>query len=332
MELLDELTMLADEDKKEIVESILDELGIQHGRRISKSGEMVIPCTVVDYHSDQNKNPTAAINFKKMLFNCLGCQSSGTILWYVAETMGLDGSQQALAWIKERVGINQVMDAGDLLRYVEQMYDREAPLPIPQYSQKMLLKWLMPNHAYFAGRGISLEQALNFRLGYDADADRIIIPHFFDSKLAGWMTRRLGRGGEKYKNSTDFPRDATVFNYRPRMPTVVVESALSAIRHDGEDIHVEATMGGKVTDEQVGLLAKHPRVILFMDNDRAGWSATESMYERLGPLTNVWIVNSPWEEDPGDLPSEAFQLQVTSAIPGALWARPTGKLLRYDHS
>lgn len=326
---VDTLTMLADDEKKDIAVQILDALGIRV-RTVNRHGEMVIPCEMVNYHNDQGKNPTAALNYKKMLFNCLGCQSSGSILWMVAQLKDLSGSDEALTWVKTLVGLGEVMDPSDLLRYIDGMYDRERVIePIPTYSPQILLEWLMPNHAYFAGRDITLGQALKFQLGYQADTDRIVIPHYFDDRLVGWQTRtRTGRG-EKYKNSPDFPKESTIFNYGRKIPVaVVVESNFTAIKHDNSLLHVESTIGAKVTDIQVGLLAKHEKVILWMDNDRAGWRATESLLDRLGPLTNVWCVDSPWHGDPDDLPSNEFRLQVTSAIPGALWEAPDPERLK----
>lgn len=327
---LAEITMLSDEDKKDLAETILEELGLTV-RSINKAGEMVIPCTVTGYHSDQNKHPTAALNYKKMLFHCLGCHSSGTVLWFVAETLGLGDSDKALQWVKERAGLHSVMDIGDLLRYFDHVYERPEAKPIPQYSPKTLLPWLMPDHVYFHQRGIDVMQALEFQLGYNPDSDSVVIPHYFNGVLVGWQTRKLSGFGPKYKNSTDFPRESTLYNYKPKIDPIVVESSMSVLRHDDKPYHLEATFGANVTDTQISLLAKHQRVYLWYDNDKAGWGATRSVCDRLGPSTDVWVVQSPWEQDPGDLPSTEFQRLVRDALPSALWS-PPARLERYGHA
>lgn len=319
---LTELTMLSDEDKKELAEKVLDELGISV-RSINRAGEMVIPCTVTGYHNDQDKNPTAALNYRKLLFNCLGCEASGTLLWLVAETLGLEDSQKALSWVKDKADIEQVMDISDLLKYFEHVWERPEIKPIPTYSPQMLLPWLRPTHKYFGERHISVDTAMDFFLGYNPDTGSIVIPHFFNGDLVGWQTRRYRGSGPKYKNSTDFPRESTIYNYQKKSSTaIVVESAMSVLRHESEDFHLEATFGANVTDAQIALLAKHERVVLWMDNDKAGWAATHSMRDRLAPLTNVWAVQSHWKQDPGDLPSNTFQRLVRCALPASLWRTP----------
>jgi DNA primase len=92
-------------------------------------------------------------------------------------------------------------------------------------------------------------------------------------QLVGWQARRLDGGKPKYKNSPDFPKDTTLFNYDYLRDTVViVESPMSVMRHWHHMPYVEATFGAAITNEQLRLISKHPKVILFLDNDKAGWS------------------------------------------------------------
>ena len=138
----------------------------------------------------------------------------------------------------------------------------------------------------------------------------------------------------------DFPRDRTIFNYSTReeankFPHIVVESVMSVLRHthviNAKDYnpygggvgHFEATFGAHVTDKQVDLISKHERVYLWMDNDEAGWKATESLIRRLERSVDLWVIDSPWEEDPGDLPFAVVGNWRQMAIPSSLWSRPT---------
>lgn len=327
---LNELTMLADVDKLDLCKSVLDELHIDAVSVNKTSGEIVIPCSITSYHVDQEKNPTAAISFTKLLFHCLGCEASGTLLWFVAETLGLESSDKALDWIKAKAGIKQVMDIEDLLRYFEHVYDRPDQLAIPVYSMSMVNGWAKPDHEYFLERLIPKRKSETFKLGYDEESRRIVIPHIVDGNLIGWQTRQHKGPGPKYKNSTDFPRDSTIFNYNATQDQViVVESCFSVIRHtycgwlvDAVPYVFEGTFGANVTDRQIELLAKHDRVYLWFDNDESGWKATESVIERLGRKTDVWVVDYIWKEDPADLPKKEVERLMKFAIPSSLWTRP----------
>jgi hypothetical protein len=144
----------------------------------------------------------------------------------------------------------------------------------------------------------------------------------------------------KYHSSPDFPKDATIFNYVPSERTVVVESMMSVLRHEGS-MHWEATFGAQVPDLQLKRLVKHEQVVLWMDNDKAGWTAIQGrpevkptkekpqgdeavpgMAETLGQYTRVKIVDSPWQQDAGDLPTDVAQELVDAAVPWSSWKPP----------
>lgn len=329
---MDELALLTDTELREIADLVLAAVGVTP-RSVSRKGEMKIPCTISDYHSDQDKHPTGALNYRKMVFNCLGCQAGGTVLWYIAENLGWSDSKQSENWLRKEAGLKDLLSSEKLFMLVDNMYEgTPPPPPIPKYAPRTLLKWIKPEHPYFAERDISKSNALKFMLGYDEEENRVVIPHFFEGELVGWQTRTLDGSGEKYKNSTDFPRESTIFNYKPSVEAVVMESTFSVMRHAGGPYHLEATFGTNVTDDQIRLLERHPKVILWMDNDPngAGWKSSRSMIKRLFRTTNVWIVDSPYWGDPGELPSSVVYELISNAYPAALWTGP-GRLVNYGN-
>lgn len=359
-----EAALLPDPSKKALCEELLAEFGISSVRTNDKSGEMVHACLVSPgLHRDQNKNPTASLNYKKLTYNCLGCGSSGGLLWFIATCRG-GSSQEARGWLEETAGLGgQVLELDAMLRFLDAIYARAETQPMPRYSDRILQGWSF-DHPYFTEeRGISEEMYRRFRLGWDPSVDRVVIPHFWNGTLVGWQSRKLppewrseewtplppdrvdihsgNPASPKYFSSADFPKDTTVFNYEPRQhEAVVMEAMLSAITHE-EYFHSEALFGAKFTDMQVRRLVKHERVILWMDNDDAGWKAVEGrpevrptkarpegqeaipgLAELLAPYTEVLVVDSPWSQDPQELPTKEAVALKDAAVPWGVWRRP----------
>lgn len=294
--------------------------------------------------------------------NCLGCGSSGGLLWFIATCRG-ETSGDARQWLEKTAGLGgQVLELDAMLRFLDSVYARPQSVPIPNFSTKLLDAWAY-DHPYFTeARGISPEVYKEYRLGWDPKTDRVVLPHFWMDKLVGWQTRKLpmewrsveltpeslsihsGQSGSpKYHSSPDFPKESTIFNYQPKAREVVVmEAMLSALTHE-HVFHSEAVFGAKVTELQIRRLVKHDLVILWMDNDTAGWRAVEGrpevkptrerpqgqerivgMAELLAPYTEVKVVNSPWSQDPNELPTEEAVSLRDSAVPWSHWRRPEG--------
>lgn len=364
-----EAAMLPDIQKKALCEELLSEFGVRAVRTNDTKGEMVHACLVSPgLHKDQDKNPTASLNYKKLTYNCLGCGSSGGLLWFIATCRG-ETSQEARQWLEKTAGLGgEVLELDAMLRFVDALYAKPETQPIPRYSEKLLQAWAYTHPYLIEARGISEELYRRFRLGWDPHWDRVVIPHFWNGALVGWQSRKLPvewrseewtprppkADGEqamdihsgnpkspKYFSSADFPKDTTIFNYDPRArEAVVMEAMLSAITH-AEHFHAEGLFGAKFTQMQMRRLVKHERVILWMDNDDAGWKAVEGRPEvkptkarpegqeaipglapLLAPYTDVLVVDSPWQQDPQELPAEEAVALKDAAVPWSVWKRP----------
>lgn len=358
-----EAGMLPRSEKRRLCESLLDEFGINVNSVAENRYELIIPCTITGSHQNQDREPTAALNWDKLTFKCLGCQASGGLLWFIAEHRE-SSVAEARDWLAKETGTDgQVMDLSALLRYFDALYEdtKQRPAPIPTYSPRTLDPWMLlhpwvtdpPVYDHdgrnVGGRGIPEESAQQFRVGY-AEAypmgtkerpappsERIVIPHFWQDRLVGWQTRRLANDGTpKYKSSLDFPKDTTLFNYRPEEQdfAVVVESPFSVLRH-AHHLPIVATFGANITERQIRLLGRYRRVIFWLDNDEAGWRAYEDLTDnrgkvtRLGVLeavsqmTSTWAVSNPYHADAADLDDETAENLVAEAVPWVLWRPPT---------
>jgi hypothetical protein len=358
-----EPALMPDSEKEALCRSLLEEFGATN-IRVSDRGEMTHACLVSPgQHSDQDRNPTASLNYKKLTYHCLGCGASGGLLWFIA-TCRKGTSTEARQWLSKATGTDgALMDLSDLLRYFDAIYasKKEGRAPIPKYSERILDAW-QGIHPYLTdgapdlgieGRGIPEENLVKFRVGYaehfplddrGRTSERIVIPHFWKGDLVGWQTRRLDSrdGTPKYLASPDFPKDTTLFNYDPsRKKAGIVESMLSSIKH-AHALPLEATFGASITERQIRLMERHETVVLWFDNDKAGWDAVEGRYEDierggkvvgqklvqeglgalLGRSLNVLVVDSRWAADAGDMTTDDAVGLYESAIPYGAWKRP----------
>jgi DNA primase len=137
--------------------------------------------------------------------------------------------------------------------------------------------------------------------------DRVVLPHFMNGKLVGWVARKLEDvpGVPKYRNSKGFPRGSWLYNLdnaKDFDEVYVVESPMSVLVLKSRGVeNVVATFGAKVDKQQISLLRNFSKVNIFMDGDTPGRMATEHILEELNNYTKVAIVVTPDDEDPATL-------------------------------
>lgn len=340
---LDELTALPDGHKEQLARDTLDALGITV--KTQQGDELIFACPVADYHSDQERNPTAALNADKLLFHCLGCGASGTVLWLIATVHpDIDTIEQAREWLHGRAGLSRAMDLPDLLALFDSLYTEKQTAPLPVYSPRMLERWQGIDGYILDDRQIPLPTAV--RMGVCTDPDgwvakkrtgpRAVIPHWWKGQMVGWQSRRLPAAdpdAPKYLSTPAFPRDETIYNHDPhRNMVVVVESPMSVLRHRHHR-WIEGTFGWAVTDTQLRHLTKgRERLIWWMDNDEGGWRATEGRThngrffpgapERASRYCDNYVVQNPFDADPADLDDDVVDTLIADAVPWPIWQRP----------
>jgi hypothetical protein len=356
-------TLLPLEVKLDMCRELLVEFGARKVR-VRRDAHEIEHCCVLPWH-DEN-HPSASLNYSKMVYSCLGCQSSGGLLWFIAMCReGADG-RSARDWLDGKTGQSAEAELPDLIRLIKAIYEQEKPRvePLPKMSPRALDPWrkihpwlTLPTNAPppGPGRGIPRQNVIDLELGYarrfpvrvddDDDAaaggepryvesERIVIPHFWRGSLVGWQTRRLADDGTpKYVSSTGDWRGRTLYRHDPRRRlAIVVESPMSVARHF-HHLPMVATFGAKVTRQQILLLAEYETVLLWMDNDDAGWRAVQGwvdpqgerhpgLAEGLAPYSEVLVVPSDWAADPADMDDESARELVLSATSYVQWRPP----------
>ena len=264
--------------------------------------------------------------------NCWAC-GGGSLFWFLATTRGDETTDPARRWFADRVReVNTDPDNVDkVLAYIDAVYsvDYHPRAQIPKMSPRVLDPWRWIHPWMTEVRGIPEATMEAFQVGWNPDEDRIVIPHFWRGDLVGWQTRRLGGDGPKYHSTPDFPKDTTLYNADGHRDVIVVESPMSVLSKHHLTPNLVATFGASITDRQMQLLGNYDRVVVWMDNDTAGWNAVMGTEARKGlaevmpTYTPTFIVSSPYAADPADLDDDTYQTLLSEAVPAALWTPPT---------
>lgn len=338
-----EAGLLPDASKERLCRSLLAEFGITHVRT-GGDGELVHGCLLpFGNHRDQQRNPTASLNYKKLTYNCLGCGAGGGLLWFIGTCRGETG-ERARQWLEDQTGTGaDEQSLASLMQFFDAVYGPKQIVrpPMPRMDTKVLDPWLAIHPYLTEIRGIPEQTLMDHLVGFGTlrvrmgegfvESQRIIIPHLWRGSLVGWQSRRLvSDGTPKYLSTPDFPKDRTLFSYDEQARSaVIVESPMSVLSKAHLEPQIEATFGAKITDEQIRLISMHPRVVLFFDNDESGWTATEHVGEALESYSQVWVADNPYNADAADLDDETYLRCVNDPVPFALWRRPTD-LIEWD--
>jgi DNA primase len=174
---------------------------------------------------------------------------------------------------------------------------------------------------YFISRGFTPETLGYFEIGFSPKKGRIVIPARDEaSKLVGFIGRAVDPDAQpKYLYSKGFPRKSILFNLNRAKKydyIIVVEGSVDAMKiHQAGFPSVVATLGAAVTDEHIALLRKNfDTIIIFSDNDHAGFSMRDKLVEGLSDKT-VKIVEYPGADfkDPGDMDAETIKACIEGA-------------------
>jgi hypothetical protein len=321
---LDMFSLSLDE-REELCVSLLQQFGADRIKQNPKRNELVHGCLLpFCHHTDQLAHPTASLNYEKLAYSCFS-GGGGGLLWFLGWMNDGASTDEVRRWVNEKVGIGpEGQDLPHLLAFFDSLYtERGIPEPMPRMDARVLEPWRFIHPYLTDDRHVPEESLIRFNVGWDPVLNRIVIPHFWGSNLVGWQSRRIiDDGSERYRSTPSFPRAETIFNYEPKLPAVIVESPMSVISKAHLPVHIEATFGSEVTDDQIRLLGVHPRVILFFDPDDAGYRATPRVADLLMPYTDVWVVENEWAADAADFDDITYMKLVSDAVPWAVWSPP----------
>jgi len=317
------------------VEGVLvDLVGAQN---IEDTGvELIHSCRLsFGLHKNGDRNPSASLNKESLLFNCFTC-GGGSIIWLVQNTLEVS-REQAIVEIKNYMS-GATVSVENFIQKLNKMFSQEENkgLDIPVYNERIL--GLYGGYSsYLDSRGVTEQTQIEMKTGEITDkwekthdgeivkVDRVMIPHFINGKLVGWVARRKDDklNVAKYKNTKGFPRQYWLYNYdsaRFFREVYVVESPMSVLVLKSRGIdNVVATFGAKVTKTQLDLLRAFREVTVFPDGDAPGREAKKNLVTGLRDYTTVKVIDTPDGEDPASLTEipnslSSFEYLISSGI------------------
>ena len=330
---------------------VLAHYGLMPTMSAKKNGEALEgPCPIHRGTSpDQFK-----VSIPKNCWNCFSeCRCGGNVLDFVAKMEDCDAHEAAIRmneWFdlglekqpapqdEGRLGNavtfgSQPKHSGSVRESANMPSPPEPEPPAgkeePNAPLKFALKYLQPDHAYIAERGLTAATAEEFGLGFckrGTMAGRIAIPiHNAEGALVGYAGRLPGEPTEKrpkYKLPEGFHKLSEVFNlHRARRvadnsPLIVVEGFF--------DVMKLWQLGWKRTVSLMGsyLSATHERllteagqsggIILLFDEDDAGRACRAKALQRLATKAFVKVVPLSRE---GAQPDHLTEEELRSLLP-----------------
>lgn len=180
----------------------------------------------------------------------------------------------------------------------------------------------------FDERKLTKETVATFGVGYAATGTlrgQIAIPiHDENGVLVAYAGRRLKpediEAHSKYRFPKGFVRDVVVYNYHRAAEVmgerglVVVEGFFTTMAlHQFGLPQTVASMGVEVSESQLELIARAPRVFVIFDGDDAGRRGGADLASKLKDRTTVHLIEIPRGTEPEDLEPKALRWAMNGA-------------------
>jgi DNA primase len=175
-----------------------------------------------------------------------------------------------------------------------------------------------PSHPYFTERGIDAEAVRHFGIGYNRGAGcmagRIVIPiHDENGLLVAYAGRAVDGTEPKYRFPARFRKSRVLFNLHRATAAgksvVVVEGFFDCFKvHQAGLTCVVALMGCSLSLRQQELLEQNfHEVVLFLDGDKAGYTASMAIATRLVSKISTRLVKIPSGSQPDQLGADQIR-------------------------
>lgn len=282
-------------------------------------------CLFPDNHAHGDTTGKFAIEREERIYNCWAC-GGGSLLSLAMELYGYD-VDEATHWLSQFCESDKRTDAEFVEDFLDAFKDAERRIDtMPYFNDRVLERFpFAPPDEFLIERGLTnLNTILDYGVRYsdkirrpppvkgkfagddDYEGPGIVFPHYWQGRLVGWQTRWLDENRpewiKKYTNTTDFPKETTIYGWdhcRTSEGVVVCESVPTVLFLASHGYSAVATFGSSVNDAQMRLLRRYPVVVLAADNDPAGRKWLGALTRYLKPYTEVGWVPAVGEWDSG---------------------------------
>jgi DNA primase len=220
-----------------------------------------------------------------------------------------------------RVADLEELQLDAMLERVPEYESREASMDECVLPEVYLENYRGLAHPYVLKRGFDLDTLRAWEIGYDEEQKRVVMPvRNRGRQLVGAVGRGVGRNPRpKYLNYWKFEKGLYLFGEHlvTEGAVVVVEGPLDALRVWQEfakvkrHVNVVALMGAKATWKQCEKLTRlTDQLVLFLDNDAAGWEGQTDLVKKLRKTMLITAVRYPdvIDGDPDTLGAEVVAM------------------------
>ena len=288
------------------LETVLGHYQVQGLRR---RGDQLQGCCPI-HHG--RREDSFRVHLTRNVFQCFACQAHGNVLDFVA-AMERCSIREAALQLQQSFGLNA---AGEVNRRNRELVRKEEGR---NPWLRFVLRGVVGNHPYLAQRGIDPATAAEFGVGFYPGpglmSGRIVIPiRSVRGEVVAYAGRALDGRPPKYKLPRGFRKSLELFNLQRAVATgsqtvIVVEGYFDCMRvHQAGFPWVVALMGTSLSAAQEsGLLRHFERIVLMLDGDAAGQTASRTIETRLSGRCTVQVVRLPDGRQPDQLSSATIR-------------------------
>lgn len=288
---------------------VLKELGVD----VRRVGDKEISgcCPVHERTTGKaDRSPSWSMNAATGLWICHSCGARGTLSSLVSELSGNPDSVEAVNYLLIESGLSR-LKGGETVPYV------------PEVDWLTYNKFSHPPVSECVRRNIDPAVAKSYGIRWDTSKGSWVIPIVSPiGELIGWQEK----GSSWFNNVPKGVRKGeTLFGIEKFVAktAILVESPLDVVRFASAFTNIQAlaTFGAYVTRHQIKLLASvAQKVIVAMDNDKAGIESAKELFKSLPRFKNgvQWFHYKHTEaKDIGDMTDDEVEtgLRNTSVVP-----------------
>lgn len=261
------------------------------------------------------------VNLQRGVFHCFACGAGGNVLDFVAAMEGCSIREAALQLQgRANTGVCAAPAVASVAARRQLVTKKRTVNPPLSFALE-----LDRRHSYLEQRGIDGATADHFGVGHFRGhglmRGRIAIPiHDAAGRLVAYCGRALDGAEPRYRFPAGFQKSRVLFNYHWARAAggdqvIVVEGFFGCMRvHQAGYSCVVALMGARLSAAQKDLLAgRFSRVILLLDGDQTGRTATAQIASDLAPPCSVTELLLPPSIQPDQMPTEQIRQVLTPA-------------------
>ena len=271
-----------------IFEKVKDQVKItdvveRYGLHLNSSMKALCP-----FHHE--KTPSFSVDPKNGIFTCFGCGETGDVISFVSKIENIEPLEAARK-LADMYNID-----------IEEFRSRPT---IKEYLQQCIRD--VNKTDYFQTRGLTDDTVKKYCLGYDVKKDAVVIP--YSSELR-YYQRRSVKEKRFYKPTVEDAGSEPLFNqnglYGNTKSVFIVESpicALSIMQCGSPAVALCGVQGKNKLVKCVTAKKPSATLILCLDNDEAGKTATDSLTKELDENDVKYVVYNVAKDykDPNEL-------------------------------